>query len=141
MALTKVSYSMIAGAEINALDYGVVGDGTTDDTAALILAINAAATLGKVVFIPGAKNVRITAPLDTLTTSKIRLTGPVSAWKAKGESNTGFATITCDNCALVGSFNSTTSTLTFSALIIPVLQNLIIKLKQKALLKHTLELV
>lgn len=127
MALTKVSYSMINGEVINALDYGVVGDGTTDDTAALILAINAAATLGKVVFIPGAKNVRITAPLDTLTTSKIRLTGPVSAWKAKGESNTGFATITCDNCSLVGSFDTATNTLTFSSLIIPGLHNLVIK--------------
>jgi hypothetical protein len=127
MSLTKVSYSMINGEVINVLDYGVVGDGTTDDTAALILAINAAAAVGKVAFIPGGKNVRITSPLDTLTTNPIRLTGPVSAWKRKNESNTGFATITCDNCALVGSFNSSTSTLTFRALSIPGLHNLVIK--------------
>lgn len=127
MSLTKVSYSMIDGAEINALDYGVVGNGIADDTANLILAINAAAAVGKVVFIPGGKNVRITSPLDTLTANPIRLTGPVSAWKRKQESNAGFATITCDGCALVGSFDSSTSTITFTPLIIPGLHNLVIK--------------
>jgi hypothetical protein len=35
MALTKASYSMITGAPVNILDFGAVGDGTTDDTAAI----------------------------------------------------------------------------------------------------------
>lgn len=35
MALTKVTYSMIDGPVVNATDYGVVGDGIVDDTAAL----------------------------------------------------------------------------------------------------------
>jgi hypothetical protein len=50
MSLTKVSYSMINGAAINALDYGVVGDGVTADGPAMQLAFTAAA--GKTLVIP-----------------------------------------------------------------------------------------
>jgi hypothetical protein len=50
MALTKVSYSMINGAYINVLDYGATGNGTTDDTAAVQAAANAA--VGKVLYFP-----------------------------------------------------------------------------------------
>ena len=42
MSLTKVSYSMIQGAFYNVLDYGAVGNGTADDTAAIRACIAAA---------------------------------------------------------------------------------------------------
>jgi len=43
MSLTKATYSMIEGAPVNVLDYGAVGDGVADDTAAIIAAIAAGA--------------------------------------------------------------------------------------------------
>jgi len=52
MALTKVSFSMVQqGKQFNnALDFGVVGDGATNDTAALQAAINA--STGGVLYLP-----------------------------------------------------------------------------------------
>ena len=48
MSLTKVSYSMITGAFANVRDYGAVGDGTTNDAAAIQLAFDS----GKSVYFP-----------------------------------------------------------------------------------------
>lgn len=50
MALTKVSFSMIDSVPISIRDYGAVGDGTTDDTAAIQAAMTAAA--GGALYIP-----------------------------------------------------------------------------------------
>ena len=60
MALTKVSYSMIAGTPANIVDFGAVGNGTTDDTAAIQAAINSGAAT--VYFPPGTY--KVTAPIN-----------------------------------------------------------------------------
>lgn len=52
MALTKVSYSMISGTPVSVIDFGAVGDGTTDDTAAFNLAIAECVATGKTLYAP-----------------------------------------------------------------------------------------
>ena len=51
MALTKVTYSMIAGAAVNVLDFGAVGNGVADDSSAIQAAVNSL-TNGGTVFFP-----------------------------------------------------------------------------------------
>ena len=52
MSLTKVSYSMITGAPANALDFGAVADGTTNNTTAVQAALNSLPIAGGLVEIP-----------------------------------------------------------------------------------------
>ena len=52
MTLTKATYSMIKGAPVNVLDFGAVGDGVANDTAAIQSAINYVAANGGVLEIP-----------------------------------------------------------------------------------------
>jgi len=61
MSLTKVSYSMIAGAAVNAKDFGAVGDGTTDDSAAIQAALDYCLANGNDLVISGL--CRLVTPL------------------------------------------------------------------------------
>lgn len=58
MALTKATYSMITGSPANVLDFGAVGNGVADDTAAF----NAAMAANTQVYVP-AGNYKITSTL------------------------------------------------------------------------------
>jgi len=63
MSLTKVSYSMIQGAVINVKDYGTVGNGVADDTAAIQAAIDACQN-GTVFFPVGSYKVTDTLKIE-----------------------------------------------------------------------------
>lgn len=67
MALTKATYSMVDGAPANVLDFGAVGDGVTDDTAAIVAAFASGRPLyfpeGTYLYTPTA-TINIVAPLS-----------------------------------------------------------------------------
>lgn len=63
MSLTKVSYSMIAGATANIVDFGADASGVSDSTAAIQAAVNSGA---KSIFIPPG-TFKITAPINIPT--------------------------------------------------------------------------
>jgi hypothetical protein len=52
MSLTRVSYAMINGTPLNVLDFGAIGDGSTDCTAAFQAAFNAVPTDGVSIYVP-----------------------------------------------------------------------------------------
>jgi hypothetical protein len=54
MSLTKVSYSMITGASVNVLDFGAVGNGVANDTAA-IQAAATSLTQGQILYFPAGQ--------------------------------------------------------------------------------------
>lgn len=88
MSLTKVSYSMIQGAVANVLDFGAKGDGTTDDTAAIQAAINAAGC----VFLPEG-TYKISAALQLKSKTKLMGAGWTSVIKVDAAAATRFIPI------------------------------------------------
>lgn len=72
MSLTKVHNRMVSGAVISVIDYGAVGDGSADDTAAINAALNAVASGGAVYFPTG--NYKITSQI-TFTTDNVCIFG------------------------------------------------------------------
>lgn len=81
MALTKVSYSMITGSPVNVLDYGALGDGTSNDTVAIQAANNAAAAAGRSLYFP--KGIYQADPL-TATTSWLGEPGATIRYRGTG---------------------------------------------------------
>lgn len=87
MALTKVSYSMIQGECANILDFGAVGDGTTDDTTALENALAYCSTNELSLYVPN-KTFKITS---TITLPKyVNIVGMGSEISGFSYDGTGF---------------------------------------------------
>lgn len=86
MALTKVTYSMIEGACANVLDFGALGNGVSDDTAAIQAAIDSVATNGGTVLFPAGKTYVVATSLSVLEKSSVCLVGEgnATAGAAKG---------------------------------------------------------
>jgi uncharacterized membrane protein len=99
MSLTKATYSMIEGAPVNVLDYGAVGDGVTNDAAAIQAAINALANGGTVFFPTGTYKCLsgLTIPND-----KTVLSFAGGALLTYSTATQTLLTFSGDNCSLVG---------------------------------------
>ncbi|NBU72072.1 MAG: hypothetical protein EBS53_11610 [Bacteroidetes bacterium] len=70
MSLTKASFSLINGANLNVLDYGAAGNGLTDDTAAFQAAIEAGQATATPIFVP-VGIYKITDTLDVYNGTQI----------------------------------------------------------------------
>ena len=93
MALTKASYSMITGAAVNVLDYGVIADGTTNNSAALAAALAAVPANGTLYFPAGVycgylliyrNNITIMGDGSASTTLKLPNSCPTITVPAEG---------------------------------------------------------
>lgn len=79
MSLTKATNRMISGAVFNVLDYGAVGNGSTDDLSAIQSAINAAETAGGgTVLVPHSSAGYLISGTIQMK-EKVNLCGPTSA--------------------------------------------------------------
>jgi len=75
MTLTKATYSMINGAPVNVLDYGAVGDGVTNDAAAIQAAVNALPASGGSLEFPSGATFVIGTPINFTGKSNFTVTG------------------------------------------------------------------
>lgn len=90
MSLTKASFSMIDSAPVSVLDFGAVGDGVADDTAAIQAAINSLSPNGGYVWFP-VGNYKVTAQINI----------PFAVWKPVVLYGAGNSTITSTHDGLV----------------------------------------
>lgn len=76
MSLTKASYSLIDGAPLNVLDFGAIGDGVADDTAAVQAAIDSGGSFCSVYFPTGIY--KVTSQI-TISGDRVKLFGDGAA--------------------------------------------------------------
>jgi hypothetical protein len=102
MALTKVSYAMTNGSPANVLDFGAIGDGVADDTAA----IQAAIDTGNAVYIPDG--------IYKTTTALALNNAGQSLFGQSRNAILSFQPTIAANGILCSAFDLTISTLTFN---------------------------
>lgn len=73
MSLTKVTYAMIEGEVVNVLDFGAVGDGVANDTAAIAAALASVLSTGGTVYFP--QGTYLTDSIDLRAFTNITLLG------------------------------------------------------------------
>lgn len=121
MALTKAHNRMIAGAVANVLDFGAVGDGVADDTAAIQAAIDSSA-VGLMVYLPaGAYKITNTILLkrnsvrlvgDGFGITRVQYVNPAGGVAISGDSAKTASLITYSSCGIEGiTFGPLTSTM------------------------------
>ena len=99
MSLTKVSYSMINGAALNVADFGAVGDGVADDTAAIQLALNFLRDNGGTLTFANASTYKCTAAL----TLQLASSAPTRRFAIEGQNAAlSFTTLTSGEALTVG---------------------------------------
>jgi hypothetical protein len=112
MSLTKVTYSMIVGAPANVRDFGAVGDGVTNDAAAIQAADTYASANGLTVFFDGAdyvlkSPVTISAPWVGVPRQTRIIVGTPFTFPAPTFDPRNYSAITNLNCD--DAFNSSTA--------------------------------
>lgn len=112
MSLTKVSYSLINGAQVNVLDYGAVGDGTTNDTAAIQAALNSL-TAGGTVWFPQGTYLVSTLTIPNTGARGISLVG-AGSWTWSGITPTGPTKIKANGASPIFTVPAPSSGTTFS---------------------------
>lgn len=75
--LTKVTYSMIQGASVNAQDYGAVGNGTTDDSSAIQAAINYVESIGGGIVVLPTATYKVNSTINHYKSVKVDLQSSV----------------------------------------------------------------
>lgn len=75
MALTKATYSMIEGAPISVIDFGALGDDSTNDAAAIQAAVNALPASGGALDFPSGRTFVIGTPINFTGKSDFTVTG------------------------------------------------------------------
>jgi len=100
MSLTKVTYSMIEGAPVSVLDFGAVGDGVANDTAAF----QSAADVGGQIFVPSGTYKIVGEVIFGSNTTLEVANGTVFTMDISGENGRGFWFRKAINSGIVGSF-------------------------------------